>query len=92
MQYQTRKETAEATVHDAADDRLGSAQPDNDPISSASASTGVVPAELIAAEQRPVEVRPTVALPIETQAVDFMTPDGRPREFRPREVIPAEGR
>jgi hypothetical protein len=90
MQYETPEGHQQKDLPDAAERKLGSAQPDRDPFD-AVAGTGPagIPREgVVVAERLPTTVIPVEALPAEKQATGFMTPETRPRDVRPREFRP----
>jgi len=91
MQYQSEQDRQTvAEQHDPAEPKLGSAQPDTDPLDGQLGPTGDVAVERVALERRPVEVMPVEGIPAETQAVDYMTAQARPSDVRPVDVFPAE--
>jgi hypothetical protein len=91
--YETDAQRLRNPKPDEADGKLGSAQPDVDPLDAvAGLGPAGMPREFFAAESRPNDAIPLEALPIETQPTDFMTGDERPKDFRPREVFPTEQR
>jgi hypothetical protein len=87
--YVTDAQRLEQSKPGEAENKLGSAQPDTDPLD-AVAGTGPagMPTEVVAAELRPREGIPAEVLPIETQPTDFMTPETRPRDVRPHGLRP----